>query len=196
MAAKKGNNNAQRAGKRRCRRCKEVWNRKKGDFNNVCLRCQTHCIRCDCELTDETRSVAYAKQGYYICKACCVERVMLYYRKPGQKEINRDRVLVRTYGITAVEYDEVLKNQGGVCYICQYVPKEGGRKLAVDHLHSRGEKKRNPREKRARVRGLLCWQCNSAIGKFRDDITRLRRAADYLECWPAQKVLNKEGADE
>ncbi len=107
----------------------------------------------------------------------------------------RDTQLVKGYGITSPEYDAILKAQGGVCWICEQPPKKGGNRLAVDHLHSKGENKRNPREKRDRVRGLLCWACNGAIGKFRDDITRLRRAADYLECWPAQQIL-KGGKNE
>ena len=64
--------------------------------------------------------------------------------------------------------------------------------MAVDHLHSKGENKRDPREKRGRVRGLLCWHCNAALGKFGDSITKLRRAAKYLEAWPAQQILKKE----
>ncbi len=83
-----------------------------------------------------------------------------------------------------------------MCYICQKPPKEGGNRLAVDHLHSRGESKRNPREKRARVRGLLCWHCNKGLGVYKDNIIRLRRAADFLEQWPAQKILKKEESNE
>jgi len=40
----------------------------------------------------------------------------------------------------------------------------------VDHCHQTG-----------RVRGVLCFNCNSAIGKLGDDPDAVRRAAAYLE---------------
>ncbi len=43
-------------------------------------------------------------------------------------------------------------------------------KLMVDHDHTTGE-----------VRGLLCHNCNRAIGLLREDPERLRRAIEYLE---------------
>jgi hypothetical protein len=125
-----------------------------------------------------------------MCKSCQTEKVNECHTKTGYNR--RDYHLVSTFGITETEYLAVLEAQGGACWICGEEPKEGKRRLAVDHLHSKGEKKRNPREKRGRVRGLLCWQCNRALGGFKDNITKLRRAADYLECWPAQSILKKE----
>jgi hypothetical protein len=143
-------------------------------------------------LEEENRSQSYAKQNYAICKPCCVERSQLRNNKPGQKEINRDRHLVRTYGITVVEYDAILAEQKGACWICKNKPKKGQRRLAIDHRHVKNDKKQNPRKTRTRVRGLLCWNCNAAIGKFNDNIANLRAAADYLEQLPAQKVLKEK----
>jgi hypothetical protein len=201
----KGTKFVPRAGKRKCVRCREVWYRERADKCTLCPRCQVHCFRCNVELTSETRSNPYRTASEagradtrinYICKACNNETSKFIRDNKGGKERNRDNHLIKTYGITAPEYDKMLKIQSGVCWICQQPPKEGGRRLSVDHLHSKGENKRNPREKRGRVRGLLCWHCNSALGGFNDDVTKLRRAADYLECWPAQKILNKEETDE
>ena len=53
----------------------------------------------------------------------------------------------KVYGITAADYDELLKLQGGKCAICRRRPKS--KRLAVDHSHKTGE-----------VRGLLCSRCN------------------------------------
>ena len=156
----------------------------------MCERCRSHCSRCDAEFTDDNTPTLKRSA---MCKSCVEERVYLY--NIDNKSKARDIALVRTYGITAVEYEAMLKAQGGVCWICEQPPKENKRRLAVDHLHSKGENKRNPREKRGRCRGLLCWPCNRAIGTFKDDVTKLRRAADYLEAWPAQQIL-KEGSDE
>ena len=106
------------------------------------------------------------------------------------KKTPRDAYLRRTYGITEAEYEEILKAQDGVCWICGEPPKK--RRLHVDHKHVLRDKKQPPEETRKRVRGLLCWACNGAISKFRDDVTKLRNAADYCSQWPAQVILRKE----
>jgi hypothetical protein len=154
-----------------------------------------HCPRCDVKLTEDDLS-AKSIANSYKCRACVNELALISKRKTDPtRERSRDWKLVREYGITSVEYNAILKAQGGVCWICQKAPKEEGRRLSVDHLHSKGENQRNPREKRGRVRGLLCWGCNASIGRFKDEIAHLRRAADYLECWPAQEILKKETTD-
>jgi hypothetical protein len=68
-------------------------------------------------------------------------------------------------------------SQGGVCKICakpetakKHKDTSEPRSLAVDHCHVEGH-----------VRGLLCTACNTALGKFNDDASALRRAADYLD---------------
>lgn len=38
-------------------------------------------------------------------------------RRPEAKRVQRDGYLRRTYGITVDQYDEMLRNQGGVCGI-------------------------------------------------------------------------------
>ena len=178
-----------RAGNRKCFRCKVVFYKNRNEIRTLCDRCQLHCARCDEPLTVETLPKVQIKQAHQ-CANCQNETANI--AKYRIKDKWRDAYLVKTYGITSVEYDAILKAQNGGCWVCGKVPSKGHNKLAVDHLHSKGEKKRNPREKRGRVRGLLCWQCNSAIGKFGDDIHKLKRAALYLEVWPAQKVLKKE----
>jgi hypothetical protein len=42
--------------------------------------------------------------------------------------------------------------------------------LVVDHSHETGA-----------VRGLLCHNCNRALGLIHDDAAVLRRAAEYIE---------------
>ncbi|WP_338120071.1 endonuclease VII domain-containing protein [Streptomyces sporangiiformans] len=53
----------------------------------------------------------------------------------------------------------------GLCVICPKAPA-----IHVDHCHETG-----------RVPGVLCFNCNSAIGKLGDDPDAVRRAAAYLE---------------
>jgi hypothetical protein len=73
--------------------------------------------------------------------------------------------LKHKYGITAEEFDALLEEQGGHCALCPALED-----LCVDHNHTTG-----------RVRGILCRNCNAALGQFRDDIDRVRAAVKYLE---------------
>lgn len=85
-----------------------------------------------------------------------------------QKERDRRGHLRRKFGITLDEYNALLKKQNGVCAIC-YRP-EIGKELSVDHCHKTG-----------RVRGLLCAQCNQAIGMFGESVKVLTNAIEYIE---------------
>ena len=59
------------------------------------------------------------------------------------------------------------KAANGKCQICK--AERGARNLALDHDH-----------KTMRVRGVLCTNCNVALGMMDDDIERLRSAIAYL----------------
>lgn len=84
-----------------------------------------------------------------------------------QRRVN----LKRHYGITPECYATQLQAQGGVCAICRTDdPKDRWGIFAVDHDHETGA-----------VRGLLCGPCNRALGNMQDDVTRLERAAAYLQ---------------
>lgn len=75
----------------------------------------------------------------------------------------------KRYGLTAAQYYEMNDAQGGVCAICGGPPTSGLNRLSVDHCH-----------KTNKVRGLLCRECNSGLGHFKDDDKRILRAAEYL----------------
>lgn len=89
----------------------------------------------------------------------------------GCKVTNRQAGLKRMYGITVADYDRMLTEQRGVCAICQSPPNPTSRfkHLSVDHCHRTGN-----------VRGLLCHNCNKAIGLLRDDPSRVTAVAQYL----------------
>lgn len=73
--------------------------------------------------------------------------------------------LIRRYGISAADVDELVGQQGGVCPICGRPDPEH-----VDHDHVTGT-----------VRGTLCFNCNGGLGQFGDDQDRLISAAHYLD---------------
>jgi len=86
----------------------------------------------------------------------------------------RDQKLRYVFGITIAEYYELHKKQSGVCAICGRPETKMLHgvitNLSVDHDHETGK-----------VRGLLCYRCNTGIGKLRDSADLLRKAADYLD---------------
>lgn len=107
------------------------------------------------------------KDGYTSnCKKCVTAAFKEW--KKNNPEGTREAQLKHYYGINLAEYNSMLESQKGVCAIC-YKP-EVGKALAVDHCHRTGQ-----------VRGLLCYMCNTSLGKMEDSPDRLRRAAAYLE---------------
>ncbi len=90
-----------------------------------------------------------------------------------QKVAERKRLqnMIAKYGITIDDFERMNKEQNGVCKICNEPPalKTKWGRLAVDHCHTTGK-----------VRGLLCYPCNTLLGNANDSRWRLRRAIDYL----------------
>lgn len=98
----------------------------------------------------------------------------LYCSDECKDRARTDRYYISKYGISVFEVEALLKEQNNLCAICQ---KEGFKmhngvfmSLNLDHCHKSGE-----------VRGLLCHNCNRALGLFKDDISVMKRAIDYLE---------------
>ncbi|MEG3632036.1 endonuclease VII domain-containing protein [Streptomyces poriticola] len=77
----------------------------------------------------------------------------------------REDHLGRKYGLTASERDQLIASQGGVCCTSPAALPEH-----VDHCHETG-----------RVRGVLCFSCNAALGQFKDRPDAIWRAAAYVE---------------
>ncbi len=78
----------------------------------------------------------------------------------------RNARLQRDYGITHAQYVEMEIAQDGRCAICH---KRPAGHLHIDHDHATGK-----------VRGLLCGNCNTALGLLQDEPHLLDRAAEYL----------------
>ena len=78
-------------------------------------------------------------------------------------------------GVDATRYQEMLREQNGVCAICHNpeTHRDGlsgkPKDLAIDHDHKTGA-----------VRALLCSSCNTALGLFNDDPELLDKAKSYL----------------
>lgn len=66
------------------------------------------------------------------------------------------------------DYDALLAKQDGKCAICSGAPP-ADRSFELDHDHESNK-----------VRGLLCLDCNTGLGKFKDSPFVLEAAIGYL----------------
>ena len=113
----------------------------------------------------------------YECRPCSRQKQRDYMNSKTEEERvahHRKVNLKRSFGITPEDYDTRLLRQGGACAICNKPEKtiRAGKLqcLSVDHCHSTGT-----------IRGLLCNNCNRALGMFKDDVEILRSSIIYLE---------------
>lgn len=105
-----------------------------------------------------------------LCSSCG-EPISVARRKDAEHCSDMCKSLARTHRRYGMTWQELmtLREQNGTCGICD-TDAWGSRGPNIDHDHKTG-----------RIRGVLCSSCNTGLGCFQDDPTRLRSAADYLE---------------
>lgn len=129
------------------------------------------------------------------CKACLKQQGCHYYRgwteerRAQAREYSRQwrinnpvaykkayikSMRKRKYGVDEDTYQRMLEEQGHRCAICGHEEKLKSNgvdvdNLSVDHNHRTGA-----------IRGLLCHNCNRALGLLADDPQRLAAAIVYL----------------
>lgn len=140
-------------------------------YNVFCTKCGLS-AESDSDLSlfpkDKSKPSGYRNQ----CKACRSIVASKWKHKNAEKNglTRANSHLKRRYGITLDDYDKMLKLQDGKCAICGTSELAKGKsRFAVDHCHSTGK-----------VRGLLCTNCNSGIGKLQDDKDLVMKAYEYL----------------
>lgn len=89
---------------------------------------------------------------------------------------NKDKAkaakLKRNYNLTLDQYNKMLSDQNGCCKVCSVkfdmlITSLGPN---VDHCH-----------KTNKVRGLLCINCNTALGKLKDDTKIMQKLIKYIK---------------
>jgi Autographiviridae endonuclease VII len=138
------------------------------------------CSKCEQEkpLGDFPKN-SKSKDGYRPdCKEC---RSLVWYKykeNTSIQETQRINHLLRTYGLTVQEYQEMLERQKGCCACCgkEESTNHYGKTLplAVDHCHKTGA-----------IRGLLCRVCNQVLGHLEESPERVSALLRYIE----EKVL-------
>jgi hypothetical protein len=111
------------------------------------------------------------------CSKECKEKYnrRSYYQNNKDKWVKnwRDRTINRRiaqFGINEEQYNKILEDVEGRCEICNRHNTELKRSLCIDHCHETNN-----------IRGLLCNDCNVAIGRFNDNIDSLLGAIKYLQ---------------
>lgn len=144
-------------GLRYCPHCKRVlpldnFSHTRGKKNNA-----PHCYECCREISEEGRN----KEENRILR-------IEYYQN--RKNYAKNQKLLRQYGITLEKYRNMLDFQKGKCIICGKTPAENKKELAVDHDHKTGK-----------IRGLLCNNCNVAVGFLQDNHELALKIHSYLK---------------
>jgi hypothetical protein len=131
---------------------------------------------------DQTASPDKYPQGYFKDKSCknCGALFSpkapshLYCSQDCADKVNADKYYMKNYGITSNAYRTLLMVHDNKCAICSgpgFLMRDSHQALLmVDHDHSTGM-----------IRGLLCHNCNRALGLLHDSIDNLKRAIEYLE---------------
>jgi hypothetical protein len=123
----------------------------------------------DCKACRKIEAVVYRKK--YPEKVTANSKKWYANNPEKRKAVYRNKGW-RDAGID-MDYDRyllMLEERGHRCDICKKHDSEFEQALAVDHDHKTGL-----------VRGLLCNECNTVLGKMNDDPDLLRKAAGYLE---------------
>lgn len=110
-----------------------------------------------------------AKNSKDRLKSWCVECCSKWNKNTQTPEQTRSYNLKKKYGLSVEEYNQMFLTQEGKCKICSTHQSELKKRLYVDHCHATGK-----------VRGLLCHNCNLAIGYFQDNSQLMLKGANYV----------------
>jgi cell division septum initiation protein DivIVA len=140
---------------------------------------QTYCKSCHTELSrawyEANREKVKARNRAY--REANPEKAAAKSR--AWKKANPEKVAARSrayqYGLTNERFQELLNKQNNSCRICR--KSFAGKAAHIDHDHVCCPGKKSCGKC---VRGLLCGNCNTALGRFKDNIEHLEQAVKYL----------------
>ena len=119
------------------------------------------CTNCKKNLQDtEFHKRTYASGNVGLQNKCkrCTTKVRRSYYKPHE-------VMRRKFKLTESEYETLMSNDN--CQICDR--DLSNEKKCIDHCHYK-----------EKIRGVLCNNCNTALGLIGDNVNTLSRMIDYL----------------
>ena len=139
--------------RRHCKTCRKERMQAKRNSNKkgYANSRKTHCPKG--HPYDKANTAIFSGRNARVCRECSKLK----------SKSNR----LKKYGLTTESYSTFLDKQNNCCALCL---KQFTSTPHIDHDHTTGK-----------VRGLLCYPCNSGLGQFEDDIERLQRAISYLK---------------
>jgi len=120
------------------------------------------------KLNNVLRVSEYGKEYYKKNREKILAYGKEYSKTPHKIRYQENHKLLKKYGISIEQRDQIIECQHGLCPICNkpLMNKSG---IFVDHNHDTGK-----------VRGVLCRKCNLAIGLLGEDVETLERGFQYL----------------
>jgi CRISPR/Cas system-associated protein Cas10 (large subunit of type III CRISPR-Cas system) len=157
------------------RRLAKLFHKRSESFDGLAFTCKA-CVAVygqerTRKETEERRAQAVPGSATY-ARWLAREHPEIYAQKLRQ---DRRRKTLKRYGISLEHYDQLFEKQGGLCAICENPERRVSRSgevkpLVVDHDHETG-----------RVRGLLCHDCNIALGLIEDNPEIAKAMVRYLK---------------
>jgi|GEM_PF-1157263 hypothetical protein len=127
---------------------------------------------------EKNRGKVREQQKYYYEK----NRERLLEQQKSYRAANQEHLAAldrkNRYGLSEFDYNRLCDEQGFACKICRGVDMDKkwnskfpgkAETLNIDHCHRTGK-----------VRKLLCRECNTGLGKFKDNIGLLQSAVQHL----------------
>jgi hypothetical protein len=142
-------------------------------MNKVCVKCG---IEKDLDLFAKGRNYKDGRRG--TCKRCHTDYVIDYYNKNPDKKAEKVRLNSgrdtnwKRHKISKEHYDQMLSKFNGKCHSCR-----DNVATSIDHDHSCCPGLRSCGKC---VRGVLCHNCNSALGLMKDSKEKIQRLIEYL----------------
>ncbi len=148
-------------------------------YSDILVGMTKYCKSCDLNrpVSDFGKDSSRKDGLHNKCKLC--------RSKTGQvrtAELAAHYVLMRKYKMTLEQYDELFEAQSGLCAACgeaetAKTPSGATKRLAVDHDHNCCPGQETCGEC---VRGLLCFRCNSVLGRVNENAQTLLRLVGYI----------------
>lgn len=140
------------------------------------------CVKCgekkELELFSKGKQYKDGRRG--TCKQCHSNYMVNYYRVNPDK-IEQKRKLNSGHGvnvnwkrhhITKEQFDKLLSIYDGKCHSCK-----DRKAVSIDHDHSCCSSRWSCGNC---IRGILCNQCNTALGLLNDDVKKIKNLIKYI----------------
>ena len=126
-----------------------------------------YCPTCDKDKPEEDFYPSVRNRQVACCKKCRSLQSSQNRNPMGE----RKRRLKNTYNITEEELLQLAEKQEYKCAICKKKISiiSSSKGLVIDHCHKTGK-----------VRGLLCYSCNTLIGLAKENPEILKSAINYV----------------